>query len=55
MLRRLDGQEFVETFVQYGNRYYQLWEQKKAPSITARQQAFFATIKAAGSHPPPAG
>lgn len=37
------GRELVEAFVRYGNYYYELWEQKKAPSITARQQAFFAT------------
>lgn len=37
------GLRIVGTFVRYGNYYYDLWQQKKAPSITARQQAFFAT------------
>ncbi|PHN05891.1 ATP-binding protein [Flavilitoribacter nigricans] len=37
------GHQIVEAFVRFGNHYYELWEQKKAPSITARQQAFFAT------------
>lgn len=37
------GRRIVEVFVKYGNYYYELWQQKKAPSITARQQAFFAT------------
>lgn len=37
------GRRIVEAFVKYGNHYHELWQQKKAPSITARQQAFFAT------------